>query len=675
MFIVSKLPLWLKLALLTTGFMLVMGALLTYMALREIDSVVVGEVLGEQKQSLRIAAEILSERTDGVAIERDAEGDVRRVSVTEWPAFAGAEGADHTFIDRVGDFTQQTATIFAYDPARNDFVRRTTNIIKPDATRAVGTFLGEASAAYGPIMRGEAFLGTATILGTAYQTLYMPIFSSSPDVPRSASGVAGILYVGVKGEALVAQTRALRFELILANAALLLVATIGGAALCYGLLRPMRRAVQQIETLARGEIPEVRVTRRDEIGTMQRALKALAESAEAAFKQAQTLKQSDLAVVTADTGNGLRIDYANDAAVAMIGGLRRFEPRLPEALEGAPLATLLPESAAFAQAVTDPARLPVSQTVRIGDETVIFRATALKSLDGSYAGPRVSIVSATQQERTATQFETDVSSLLHIVEDSLKTLKERTGILEEAASTGTLNSGEAASVAMEASEAIETVAAAVEELNGSFADVAERIAANARVAREATSTTEGASSSAKALEDAGHRISEVVGLIADVAEQTNLLALNATIEASRAGEAGRGFAVVASEVKSLAERAATATSEISAEVTRVNSAGLALVQAVEKVGTAIRNVDEMSTSVAASISEQQLTTGEIARTIHGVANRAGRVRELSESVNVSSGRTGEAANEVSRVTTDLDATARQLGERAKNFLAFIRKAA
>jgi methyl-accepting chemotaxis protein len=51
--------------------------------------------------------------------------------------------------------------------------------------------------------------------------------------------------------------------------------------------------------------------------------------------------------------------------------------------------------------------------------------------------------------------------------------------------------------------------------------------------------------------------------IKQIAGQTNLLALNAAIESARAGEQGKGFAVVAEEVRKLAEQSSTIAADIS----------------------------------------------------------------------------------------------------------------
>jgi hypothetical protein len=66
-------------------------------------------------------------------------------------------------------------------PETKDFWRKTTNIIKPDGNRAVGTPLGQKGAVYPVLTKGETFRGEAVILGTPYYTIYEPIF------PRQAT--------------------------------------------------------------------------------------------------------------------------------------------------------------------------------------------------------------------------------------------------------------------------------------------------------------------------------------------------------------------------------------------------------------------------------------------------------------------------------------------------------
>lgn len=80
------------------------------------------------------------------------------------------------------------ATIFAKE--KNDFRRITTNITKPDGTRAVGTFLGDSSAAYKPIMDKKLFIGEAVILEKSYLTAYDPILDKN-------GALIGILFVGI----------------------------------------------------------------------------------------------------------------------------------------------------------------------------------------------------------------------------------------------------------------------------------------------------------------------------------------------------------------------------------------------------------------------------------------------------------------------------------------------
>ncbi|MEQ9328482.1 MAG: methyl-accepting chemotaxis protein, partial [Rhodospirillales bacterium] len=132
--------------------------------------------------------------------------------------------------------------------------------------------------------------------------------------------------------------------------------------------------------------------------------------------------------------------------------------------------------------------------------------------------------------------------------------------------------GEALSVsaaAEQASNNVQTVASAAEELSASIMEIRRQVDASSASASSAVSEARNANVKIEGLVAAAQKISDVIGLITDIAEQTNLLALNATIEAARAGDAGKGFAVVASEVKNLANQTARATEDIVGQISRI----------------------------------------------------------------------------------------------------------
>ena len=86
--------------------------------------------------------------------------------------------------DKVKEICGGTATIFMGD------TRVSTNVMKPDGSRAVGTKL-QGAAFDAVITQGTKYRGEAKILGVPYYTAYDPI--------KNAQGeTIGILYVGVK---------------------------------------------------------------------------------------------------------------------------------------------------------------------------------------------------------------------------------------------------------------------------------------------------------------------------------------------------------------------------------------------------------------------------------------------------------------------------------------------
>ena len=90
-------------------------------------------------------------------------------------------------VDEVVKEAGGTATIFV--KSGSEYVRVSTNVKKPDGTRAIGTILDPAGKAIVSINKGEAFYGDVDILGKPYTTGYDPIRDAS-------NNVIGIYYVG-----------------------------------------------------------------------------------------------------------------------------------------------------------------------------------------------------------------------------------------------------------------------------------------------------------------------------------------------------------------------------------------------------------------------------------------------------------------------------------------------
>ena len=91
-----------------------------------------------------------------------------------------------TVVDKVKELLGGTATLFV--KSGNEFVRVSTNVLKDDNSRAIGTVLDPNGSAIKSINSGDAYYGMVEILGKFYLTGYEPI--------KSGSEVIGIWYCG-----------------------------------------------------------------------------------------------------------------------------------------------------------------------------------------------------------------------------------------------------------------------------------------------------------------------------------------------------------------------------------------------------------------------------------------------------------------------------------------------
>jgi len=211
-------------------------------------------------------------------------------------------------VDEIKRLVGGTATVFAHD------VRVTTNVMKANGSRAVGTRLAPGPVFDTVLKEGKPFRGEAMILGESYFTAYDPI--------KDASGqVVGVLYTGLSQKEITALVSTVMRSVIGAGGA---VAVIMGILIFMGIrtsLKPIAGMTEATRRLAEGDLA-VDIAghgRRDEIGAMADALEIFREklrhNREMEEAQKSLAALSKKAVLDAVRGMARTVEAETDTAV------------------------------------------------------------------------------------------------------------------------------------------------------------------------------------------------------------------------------------------------------------------------------------------------------------------------------------------------------------------------
>ena len=535
-------------------------SLIAYVTATAVDARIREEAIVGQDRSLRIAAQIVGSQLPDVKVNYDASGNVDKIVMKEIPS----SFANHDMIDTVGRISGETATIFRWDDKTKDFWRMTTNIVKPDGKRAVGTQLGEKSAAYASVIAGKTYRGAAVILGSDYYTIYQPIHSDT-------GNVIGILYAGVKASKINDISKTILYRVAAAALLVLLFAAAATAFMSSRILGGVRKLTEKARAMTQGnldaDVPNLDL--RNEIGELSRAVNRFRENALAA----QQTEQEAARLRESSQEERHAREAARNADVEEIkSSVHRLAHGIAKLAEG----DLTVNIDTRFHAELEPLRNNFNHAVERLRETLGQVSANIHSIDDS-AG----------EMRSASD------SLASRTEQQAASLEQTSAALDEITAT-IRNASE------KANEAAQLVSNAKQNSEASSMVVGDAIAAMGRI------------------ETASTEISSIINVIDEIAFQTNLLALNAGVEAARAGEAGKGFAVVAQEVRELAQRSAAAAKDIKGLIQKSGdevNAGVTLVRrtgdALQGIADQVASINDYISVIATSAKEQSTGLGEI----------------------------------------------------------------
>ncbi len=334
------------------------------------------------------------------------------------------------------------------------------------------------------------------------------------------------------------------------------------------------------------------------------------------------------------------------------------------------ITTPVRQTVAFVQELADgdfTCRLSVKQQDEIG-----VMSSALNDMVGEL---RTMIKDITLGVGTLSSSSTELASVSNQLNMASNESASKAEAVAASAEEMSMNISSVSAAMEESSANTATVASSTEEMTATIGEIA-RSAEEARtVSEDAVKKSAATSHKMGELSESANKIGKITEAITEISEQTNLLALNATIEAARAGEAGKGFAVVANEIKDLAKQTASATIDIKNQIEEMQSTTMVTVSDMKTIGEVINAINSVINSIASAVEEQAAATTEIATNvtqvsegitevnqnitqstvvINDITQDIVMVNQASKEVENGSGQVQERAEELSRLSEQLD---------------------
>ncbi len=456
---------------------------------------------------------------------------------------------NYDVVDKIRELTGATATVF--QKIEGGYLRISTNVMKTDGSRAVGTYIPNGSEVIKTVESGQTYQGRAFVVDDYYITAYEPIYVDGM--------VSGILYVGVKEKDLAGLKEILYSKTFFDDGYAYLVDDAGEL-----IIHPIQEG--------------------DNI------------SDQTPFQQMQN--------ADSDIGKSRYKWPENDEGRWKYQYFEYYEP-----IESHVVVTFYEET--LFELLREERNVMIIITLAAIALFVLInfflsRSISLKLNRG------VNFANAISEGDLSEKLDIDQQDEVGILANAMNRMMEKLRSVIEQVDSGAENitsaSQQMSSSSQQVSQGSSEQASSAEEVSSSMEEMVSNIQQNSdnsqqteKISTEAAKKMHTIMSSARENKESIEQIADKISIIDDIAFQTNILALNASVEAARAGEYGKGFANVANEVRKLAEKSKHASDEINTlskksvnKNTRVSELFEEMVPEVEKTAQLLQEISAAS---------------------------------------------------------------------------------